>query len=145
MAEDVDFTRLRLTVAMEAANLSKLSCGTLFVDLSAAFSSITRHLVLPFPSSMDNLFGRLCDSGFLDAEATEIIEGLTAYSYWTQSEGSKHLLALKLHIGSWFSLRPLTTIFALAGSSLGGVLFLLGFARVMNRISAAVESQGLVK
>ena len=80
---------------------------------------------------MDNLFGRLCESGCSDAEVTEIIDGLTAYSYW------KHLLALigKLHIGSWFSLRPLSSIFescrgALAGSSLGGVLFLLGFARV---------------
>ena len=137
---------------MKAVNLSKLSCGALFVDLSAAFSSITRHLVFPVSNSMDNLFGRLCDCGYLDAEATEIIEGLTAYSYWTQSGGSKHMLALigKLHIGSWFSLRPLTTIFescggAVAGSSLGDVLFLLGFARVMIRISAALENQGLVK
>ena len=127
-------------------------CGALFVDLSAAFSSITRHLVFPVPDSMDNLFGRLCECEYLDAEATEIIEGLTAYSYWNQSGGSKHLLALigKLHIGSWFSLRPLTTIFescrgALAGSSLGDVLFLLGFARVMNRISAALENQRLIK
>ena len=147
-----DFTRLRLTVAMEAANLTKLSCGALFVDLSAAFSSITRHLVFPVSDSMDNLFSRLCECGYVDDEATEILEGLTAYSYWEQSGGSKHLLALigKLHIGSWFSLRPLTTIFescrgALAGSSLGDVLFLLGFARVMNRISSALENQGLVK
>ena len=40
-----DFTRLRLTAAMETANLSQLSCGAFFVDLSAASNSITRHLV----------------------------------------------------------------------------------------------------
>ena len=67
-----DFTRLRLSVAMEAANLFKLSCGALFVDLSAAFSSITRHLFFSVPDSMDNLFARLCECGYLDAEATEI-------------------------------------------------------------------------
>ena len=128
-----DFTRLRLTAAMEAANLSTLSCGALIVGLSAAFSSFTRHLVFLVPDSMDNLCGRLCESGYPNAEASEIVEGLSAYSYWTQSGGSDHLLALigKLHIGSWFCLRPLTTIFescrgALAGSSLGEYCSFLG-------------------
>ena len=44
------FTRLRLTAAMEAANLSKLSCGSLFVDPSAAFSSITSQI--PWTTSL---------------------------------------------------------------------------------------------
>ena len=122
-------------------------CPLCSFERGIQFHHITRHLVLPVPDSMDNLFGRLCESGYPDAEATEIIEGLTAYSNWTQSGASKHLLALigKIHIGSWFSLRQLTTIFvscrsALAGSSLGDVLFPLGFARVMDRISGALES-----
>ena len=62
-------------------------------------------IVFPVPESMDNLFGRLCESGY-SSEASVIVKGLATYSYWTLSGGSKHLLALigKLHIGSWFSL-----------------------------------------
>ena len=56
---------------MEAANLSKLSCGALLVDLSRAVSSITRHLVFLVPDSMDDLFRRLCESGYPDAAATD--------------------------------------------------------------------------
>ena len=77
------------------------SCGALFVDLSAAFSSITRHLVFPVPNSMDNLFARLCECGYLDAEATEIIEGLTAYSHWTQSGRLQTLVGSRWQVTHW--------------------------------------------
>ena len=50
-----DFTKLRLTSAIEAADLNSHSFGALFVDLRAAFSSVARQIAYPIPSSVDEL------------------------------------------------------------------------------------------
>lgn len=146
-----DMARLWADAATHAAHLQRSSVALVFIDVAAAFASVVRELVLPLPSSADELAHRLLQRGFSHDDVYQCIAATEAHDMWTASGDHRHLANLlsAMHAHSWFTMDALapcwrSTSGSLAGSSLGDLIFLLAFSRVMAKARAELLAQGLV-
>ena len=143
--------RLWAAAAADIGHISAWSTSLLFIDLSAAFASVVRELVLPVPSSADELAHRLGSRGFTPAQVRHCMQATAAYEEWTAGGDKRHLSALiaAIHTGSWFSIALADSLWeswsgSLAGSSLGDLVFLLAFSVVMRDVNSELHSQDLI-
>ena len=143
--------RLWANAVTHAAHLQRLSVAVVFIDVAAAFASVVRELVLPLPSSADELAHRLLQRGFSQDDVYQCIAATEAHDMWTTSGDHRHLANLlsAMHAHSWFTMDALapcwrSTSGSLAGSSLGDLIFLLAFSRVMAKARAELRTRGLV-
>ena len=146
-----DIARLWADAAAQAAQLQRTSVAILFIDVAAAFASVLRELVLHVPSSADQLAHRLLSRGFSLEDVRHCLAATQAHELWTQHGDHRHLESLlaEMHTYSWYTTDMVpecwcTRSGALAGSSLGDLIFLLVFSRVTAKARAELISQGLV-
>ena len=133
------------------AFLTGLSLGLLFVDLSTAFASVVRALALPTDASDVEWRRRLMDSGFTDSEASGIMQEVHDEDLWAQSGGCTHLQTLlkELHIDTWASNEGLAGVIrcesgTLAGTPTADFVFILAFARVLQKARIELQTAGLI-
>ena len=141
---------MSIVAACDFAAAHRKAIAVLFVDLSSAFASIARQLVFPLPGSADELAHRLFAANFEQGDVYDIVAGICDYHYWTKANGSLHMreLLAAFHQSSWFAMDGVpgvscTKSGALAGSTLGDLIFLLAFSRVMLKIRSAITHAGL--
>ena len=128
--------RLWAAAAVDWSHSVKSSVALLFIDLSSAFASIVREVVLPMPTSADQLAHRLLARGLPHEAVARCMESTQAYDGWVASGDRRHLSAMlaSSHLGSWFSMDTIDSIWhsksgSLAGSSLGDLISCLSLAR----------------
>ena len=104
--------RLWAAAAVDWAHSVKSSVALLFIDLSAAFASIMRKVVLPMPTSADQLAHRLVSRGLPLEAVARCLEATQAYDGWVASGDRRHLSAMlaSSHLGSWFSIDTVDNI-----------------------------------
>ena len=131
---------------------ARLSYAYVFVDLKSAFASIERALVFPTPEGPEDLASRLAARGFHEADVRCVVESAMAIDAWLEDFAPRHLQVLlaHLHDASWFAMDFVALLTqsrsgSLAGSSVGDVVCLLAFARVMNCVCKRLGDQGLVR
>ena len=146
-----DFPRLYLDAARTVAQKHKLYFARIYLDLKSAFASIIRGLALQHLLSVDDLCSRLAQQGFDKDDVASIVHGLQDFDFWQESGRSEHLAALlaRIHRCSWFAVEGVLGCYqshrgVLAGTSLGDLVFLLAFSRVLLAVETRLKDAGVL-
>ena len=132
------FAQVYLAAVMSTARAHRSTAAALFIDLSAAFSSMIRKLAVPgvhFES--DEEIARVlawCAIGADDM--ADVMANVSKAAEWASLGVSEHTTALisKVHEHTWFSSEMLPGVVhslrgALAGTTLADIIFSIAWQR----------------
>ena len=146
-----ELAHLYLRAQLEAAE-AKGMCGiAFFVDVSTAFASVSRSLLIPTECSRALLVEKLVDHGIEADLVGEVAADMSDIGFWSDGGASPHLVAT---IRDWFqhtwaSLEGTTEVLGLgtgcsAGNPCADIFFALAFSKVLSNIRVLLAERGLL-
>ena len=137
---------LYVKACMDIAQHKSKSLILLCLDVKTAYATLLRNFVLDVRDDDDAkhiYLKRLLRLGLKESEALETYNDAEALHSFINNGGSEHLAELlkDMHSCAWFSTESLNGVIkpmigALAGTSLGDLVFTLGISRVFRHIRA---------
>ena len=131
----------------------KKSTAVLYLDVKAAYASISRDLILPpfeGQASEGAYVRKLAEVMFTVPDAQDIYHDTTQLACWYESGGSEHLIRYVQDVYShpWFSFEGLkgaivAKIGALAGTLFADLLFIVAASKFFRSNLSVLHSEGL--
>ena len=147
-----DAAHLLCTAPLALGALLNNTSTQLFVDVTKAFPSLLRRIVLPGHIESEELWRRhLAGCGMNNEQADAIINMACSVLRWQMAGCTHHNLAMleAAHLHTWFSLEGLRFIVVFiggcaAGTPLADLLFIIAMAMLISCMEMDLEAAGLV-